>query len=433
MSCFTCVLQFFYGELTLPIRIGEIVDHMNRTARILLLFVLVADFFPAAAADPVEESPYADITERSEYETTAWFRNIARRSSLNQLGPTESHIEKPPLLDERREAIIDALWRGDVAEVLELAKSTSTGECPMDLRLVRKAADAMEPYRKDGLRTARQEPLSSTSKPGVVWCRHQWMSLPAVSDERIAVRGNLHLFFDWNDSALTAIWFIVFVEPEGQSSLPVPDDSLSNDPVRDRESVEVENDPCIPPGYGDIEENSEFPDRRRVIGVLGRNAADSLGKTEEYRCNPDGLDARREAIIDALWQNDESAFSRLAASPETGQGGLRNQTFAELFREIKRYRDEGIRTMRAHPINPSRLNPDSVHYWCRHQWMTIPDSSTRTPVRGNLNLIFDGNDLSLSFLRINAFPNNSSINVLPYPDSRIANDPVRDRAAAETK
>ncbi|MCB1061815.1 MAG: hypothetical protein KDN20_02710 [Verrucomicrobiae bacterium] len=65
--------------------------------------------------------------------------------------------------------------------------------------------------------------------------------------------------------------------------------------------------------------------------------------------------------------------------------------------------------------------------------MSMPESESRTPARGNLNLIFDSEDLSLSFVRFNPFERPDSISVLPYPDPSIPSDPVRDRAATKNR
>ncbi len=190
--------------------------------------------------------------------------------------------------------------------------------------------------------------------------------------------------------------------------------------------------PAVPPDYDSFEENSEYLDRPGVSSLHRRRSANSPGTTEAHVANPEGLDARREAIIDALWQDDKAAFLEFAVSPATGEGGLVNQTFETISREISRYRLEGLRTMRSHPIDPDKSGDDN-DLWCRHQWMTLPESQGRTPVRGNLNLIFDSDDLSLRFVRFNPFKEQDSINVLPYPDESIPNDPVRDRPAVENR
>jgi hypothetical protein len=233
---------------------------------------------------------------------------------------------------------------------------------------------------------------------------------------------------------LKDVWFNPFPE-KGFSLLPKPDESIENDPAIDRGLAVVsdESTQAFPPDYSRYEENSEFLGRRKVSGMSRRNTVNVVGVTEKHVVNPDGLDERREAIIDALWQDDEAAFLEFAVSPSTGKGGLKNQSFQEISREVSRYRKDGLRTMRAHPINPDKDRDDHQSIWCRHQWMTMPENEIRTPVRGNLNLIFDAEDLSLSFVRFNPFDRSSTVSVLPYPDPSIPNDSVRDHSAVEER
>ncbi|MFT5471320.1 MAG: hypothetical protein ACI8UO_006453 [Verrucomicrobiales bacterium] len=186
-----------------------------------------------------------------------------------------------------------------------------------------------------------------------------------------------------------------------------------------------------PRNYEDAENASEYSGRQ-INGVLPRSWNNRTGPSEALVFNPDDLDHRRESIIDALWNDDEAAFLELAPSPLTGEGGLANQKFKDISRELKRLRDERFQTMRAHPVDPDKAKT-GTNVWCRHQWMTLPESNRRKPQRGNLNLIFDAEDLSLRFVRIVAFEKSKDINILPYPSASIQNDPVVDRDPAAKK
>lgn len=182
------------------------------------------------------------------------------------------------------------------------------------------------------------------------------------------------------------------------------------------------------PSLAGVEERSSFIDRPGANAVLSREAANLPGSTEAHVANPGGLDARREAIIEALWHDNEAAFLELARSPSTGREGLTNQKFREISREWKRFRTERIRTLREDPVDPDIAKADTS-VWCRHQWMTMPEEPRSRPVRGNVILIFDPADWSLRFVRIVRF-DRPTYNVLPDPDPTISNDPVIDRPAS---
>ena len=186
------------------------------------------------------------------------------------------------------------------------------------------------------------------------------------------------------------------------------------------------------PDFGRIAERSEYRNRPGVNSLLGRQTANRPGVTEVHIENPPGLDTRREALIDALWRDDEAAFLELAASPLTVKISLVRQNFGEVSRELARFRSEPFRTLREHPIDPAK-DKDGTPVWCRHQWMTLPEDKGRTPVRGNLRLTFDPDDWSLRVVSFNRFKISVGINVLPDPDETIPNDPVLDRPAAGNK
>ncbi len=189
--------------------------------------------------------------------------------------------------------------------------------------------------------------------------------------------------------------------------------------------------PASPPDDSPYEQTSEYSGRRRVTSVMLRQSC-VPGITEAWLANPQGLDERREAILDAIWRRDREAFQQLATSPTTGKDGRAYLNFDEICRQFDRYRDEGFRTMRHHPIKPVKTE-EKTSVWCRHQWMTLPTGGTSVPKRGNLNLIFNPTDFSLMYVRFVAFSNSGHINVLPYPSSLIDNDPVRDRTPVAEK
>lgn len=180
------------------------------------------------------------------------------------------------------------------------------------------------------------------------------------------------------------------------------------------------------------EEATEYGKTTGMSVMLSRvHWVNKTAKTESLVKNPEGFDERREALIDALWFGEEEKFNRLAASPETGEGGLVNQEFDRISREFRKYDRQGIRTMRSHPIE---FVADEEHTTImgRHQWMTLPKLSSN-PRRGNIAMIFDAKDLSLKFVRISFFPTSRDQFPLPLPDSDIPNDPVVDRGPSDER
>jgi hypothetical protein len=144
------------------------------------------------------------------------------------------------------------------------------------------------------------------------------------------------------------------------------------------------------------------------------------GTWETLAPYPAPLDQRREEIIAALWNNDESAFYELSKSPITNTGGLVNQDFDDLSRTLRKLDRRPLRTLRYHPVFP----PEELSVWCRHQWGSLGRDGM--PIkRGNLVLIFDKEDWSLQFVRIVFFE--ESDGYLPAPLSQIPNDPAIDR------
>ncbi len=202
------------------------------------------------------------------------------------------------------------------------------------------------------------------------------------------------------------------------------------------QAEEVRDDPAKGLGvreYGQYEEATEYGGAKGMSAMLSRaHWVNKTGRTEALVKNPEGLDQRREAILDALWFGDESSFELLAASPITAEGGLANQDFDKISREFRKYDRYGIRTMRSHPIVPVSQK-EHTSTWCRHQWMTLPASKSSTPRRGNINLIFDAKDLSLRFVRISFFPTTRDQFPLPFPDSNIPDDPVVDRGPSDER
>jgi hypothetical protein len=86
--------------------------------------------------------------------------------------------------------------------------------------------------------------------------------------------------------------------------------------------------------------------------------------------------------------------------------------------------------MRSHPvIVPTPRKVMTVK--TMHQFMMLPAHS-KTPRRGNINLIFRQEDWSLAFVRVNWF-DNDKVNLLPQPYSSIENDPVVDRGVPVEK
>ena len=168
--------------------------------------------------------------------------------------------------------------------------------------------------------------------------------------------------------------------------------------------------------FGALVEESQ----QKSISIRARNRTFGTGPSETLAPYPLPLDQRREAIIDALWNNDESAFYELARSPLTFDGGLVNQTFDRISRELRKYDRYPLRTERHHPVYP----PGELSVWCRHQWMSILDGDKKGR-RGNLNLIFDKDDWSLRFVRIVFFDNGGSY--LHPPMSLLPNDIIVDR------
>lgn len=408
---------------------------MSRLHRILQSLVAAAALLTigsfSAMAGSVTPPDFSGVEDRSEYAEAPWFEGMMLRRNANRLGPKDQFAENSDGLDERREALIDALWKDDPAAFFALTKMPAKGKVAFDLGDFRKVSNQMAPHRGERLRTFRKHPWLSETRPDQVWGCHQWMSLTDASGP--PQRGNLHLFFDRATDELVDVWFVEFPAESVQSMIPMPDDSIENDPVLDRDSVapRTEPDPGFPADFSQFDDSSEYTDRKKVSGVYSRDSIARLGITEWFVEKPAGLDDRVEAIIDAIWKDDEETFLELALSPLTGEGGLVNQDFRDISREFRRYRSDGLRTLRAHPIRAVRDESVEPNVWVRLQWMTLPGSRIRTPARGNLLLIFDKNDYSLSFVRFNPFKNSSRVSALPYPDERLPNDPVRDRAPIE--
>lgn len=183
--------------------------------------------------------------------------------------------------------------------------------------------------------------------------------------------------------------------------------------------------------FSQFEETSEYERTPKSTGVLKRwwvyKHTDSRVLVP---CSSD-VDERREAILDAIWSEDEEAFTRLAKSPTTGKGGLQNQKFSKIVSELKKMDRWPLRTMRSHPVMPA--DPTIVATITSfHQLMTLP-AEDKTPRRGNINLIFRKDDWTLAFVRVNWF-DDDRVNLLPRPDSSIGDDPVVDRGVpAEEK
>ncbi len=176
----------------------------------------------------------------------------------------------------------------------------------------------------------------------------------------------------------------------------------------------------------ELDENCEYLGVPRSSGILKRWWVFKHGPSEILAPYPAELDARREAILDAIWSEDEDAFNDLVKSPITGEGKLQNQKFSKIANELRKMDRWPLRTMRSHPVMAK--NPEMRgSVWSFHQLMTLP-AENKTPRRGNLNLIFREDDWSLAFVRVNWF-DNDKVNLLPRPESLIADDPVVDRDA----
>lgn len=182
--------------------------------------------------------------------------------------------------------------------------------------------------------------------------------------------------------------------------------------------------------FGDIEERSEYEGVTGASSILKRWWVNKHGKSEELVPFPADLDERSEAILDAIWNDDEDAFSELVKSPTTGGGKLTNQKFSKITSELRKMDRWPLRTMRSHPvIVPTPRKVMTVK--TMHQLMMLPAHS-KTPRRGNINLIFRQEDWSLAFVRVNWF-DNDKVNLLPQPYSSIENDPVVDRGVPVEK
>ncbi len=175
-----------------------------------------------------------------------------------------------------------------------------------------------------------------------------------------------------------------------------------------------------------LDENSEYTGVAKSTSILRRQWINKHGPSEVLAPYPAELEARREAILDAIWNEDEEAFNELVKSPITGEGELQNQKFSKIARDLRKMDRWPLRSMRCHPVTAK--NPEIMaSVWSFHQLMTLP-ATNKTPRRGNINLIFRPEDWSLAFVRVNWF-DNDNVNLLPRPESLLENDPVVDRKA----
>lgn len=201
--------------------------------KLLLCISLLPNHSVEAEDLAARERDFSQFEETCEYEGVPQSGSILKRWWVYKHTESQALAPCPEDLDDRREAMLDAIWKEEASSFNELAKSPTTGEGKLENQEFSKIVSELKKMDRWPLRTMRSHPTVPANAVGVlvITSFHQLMTLPKA--DKTPRRGNLNLIFrraDWSLAFVRVNWF----DNDKVNLLPRPDSSIDNDPVVDR-------------------------------------------------------------------------------------------------------------------------------------------------------------------------------------------------------